>query len=46
MNKFVEIVDWKTRMDESENVILRGVRSTLERVQSAFSECKNLLIKQ
>lgn len=32
-----KILDWKMRYDESENIVVRGVRSTFERVQMAFS---------
>ncbi|CAK5090010.1 unnamed protein product [Meloidogyne enterolobii] len=33
----IELLDWKMRIDESENIVFRGVRSTMERIQLAFT---------
>lgn len=31
------MLDWKMRIDESDNLVFRGFRSTIERIQFAFS---------
>uniref|UniRef100_A0A914GRI0 Mitochondrial import inner membrane translocase subunit TIM44 n=1 Tax=Globodera rostochiensis TaxID=31243 RepID=A0A914GRI0_GLORO len=37
-----KVLDWKTRIDESENVFVRTMRGTLERVQLAFESKDNV----
>ncbi|KAL7074126.1 hypothetical protein ACQ4LE_006690 [Meloidogyne hapla] len=34
---YSKLLDWKMRIDESESIVFRGVRSTLERIQFAFT---------